>query len=240
MFYQDVDSGLKLLPKITYDHINLTSYSVMRVNLAAQVLSATMAAVLKTFGPAEAAATSKFCEMVDGFFDCLNVRSTTEHQKKRKPFLAPYTSLEDERFQWLLEFLDYLKQWKESTGNRPGNFTQNARSRMFVSWQTYEGFQISVHSAIEATKFLLQEGMEFVLTERFCQDPLEEYFGNQRKLGRRNDNPDIKTFGYNNNTIRIQRAVSCQSGNTRGRNDKRRSWEQVIDDPLPCRKKPRK
>lgn len=223
MFYQDVDNGLKLLPKITYDHINLNSYSVMRVNLAAQVLSATMAAVLKTFGPAEAAATSKFCEMVDGFIDCVNVRSTAEHQRKRKPFLAPYTSLEDERFQWLLEFLDYLKRWKESTENRPGNFTLNARSRMSVSWQTYEGFQISVHSAIKATKFLLQEGMEFVLTERFCQDPLEEYFGSQRKLGQRNDNPDIKTFGYNNNTIRIQRAVSCQSGNTRGRKDKRRS-----------------
>lgn len=223
MCYQDVDNGLKLLPKINYDHINLNSYSVMRVNLAAQVLSATMAAVLKTFGPAEAAATSKFCEMVDGFSDCLNVRSTTEHQKKRKPFLAPYTSLEDERFQWLLEFLDYLKRWKESTENRPGNFTLNARSRMFVSWQTYEGFQISVHSAIKDTKFLLQEGMEFVLTERFCQDPLEKYFGSQRKLGQRNDNPDIKTFGYNNNTIRIQRAVSCQSGNTRGRKDKRRS-----------------
>ena len=40
-------------------------------------------------------------------------------------------------------------------------------------------------------KFLLGEGMEYVLTERFCQDTLEEYFGNQRKLGRRSDNPDV-------------------------------------------------
>lgn len=87
---------------------------------------------------------------------------------------------------------------------------------MFISRQTYEGFKITVNSAIEATKFLLCEGMEFVLTERFCQDTLEEYFGSQRKLGRRNDNPDIRTFGYNSNTIRIQRTVSCQSGNTRG------------------------
>ena len=237
MFYQDIDNGLKLLPKLTYDHINLNSYSVMRVSLAAQVLSASVAAVLKSFGPAEAATTAKFCEMVDSFFDCMNVRSTTEHERKRKPFLAPYTSVEDERFQWLVEFLEYLRRWKESTDNRPGNFTQNARSRMFISWQTYEGFKITVNSSIEATKFLLQEGMEFVLTERFCQDTLEEYFGNQRKLGRRSDNPHIRTFGYNSNTIRIQRAVSCQSGNTRGRKDKRRTWEQVTDDPLPCRKK---
>lgn len=98
MFYQDMDNGLKLLPKLTYDHIHLTSYSVMRVNLAAQVLSASVAAVLKEFGPPEAVATAKLCKMMDAFFDCLNVRSTTEYQKKRKPFLAPYRSDNDERY----------------------------------------------------------------------------------------------------------------------------------------------
>ena len=49
--------------------------------------------------------------------------------------------------------------------------------------------------------------MQYVLTERFCQDSVEEYFGNQRKFGQRIDNPEI-AFGYNNNTIRVQRAVS--------------------------------
>lgn len=112
MFYQDIDNGLKLLPRLTYDHINLNSYSVMRVNLAAQVLSSSVAAVLKSFGPAEAAATAKLCEMVDGFFDCLNVRSTSEHQKKRKPLLAPYTSLHDERFVLIFNSLDFNKPVK--------------------------------------------------------------------------------------------------------------------------------
>lgn len=82
--------------------------------------------------------------------------------------------------------------------------------------------------------------MEYVLTERFCQDPVEEYFGNQRKLGRRNDNPDVQSFGYHDNTIRIQRTVSCQSGNTRGRKDRQRAWVEVTNDPLPVRKKPKK
>lgn len=108
---------------------------------------------------------------------------------------------------------------------------------MFLSWQTYEGFQITTYSVIEATKFLLQEGMEYVLTERFCQDPIEEYFGSQRKIGRRSDNPDIKMFGYNDNTIHIQRSVSCQSGNTRGRKDRKKAWVEVTDEPLPKRKK---
>ena len=101
MFYNDGDNGLKLLLKITSDHINLTPYSVMRVNLAAQVLSASMAAVLKRFGPPEAAATATFCEMVDMFFDCLNVRSTTEYNRKNKFFLAPFRSADDDRFLWL-------------------------------------------------------------------------------------------------------------------------------------------
>ena len=68
------------------------------------------------------------------------------------------------------------------------NYTQNARAKMFFSWQTYEGFNITIHAAIECMKFLLLEGMEFVLTDRFCQDPVEEYFGNQCRLGRRSDN----------------------------------------------------
>ena len=101
---------------------------------------------------------------------------------------------------------------------------------MFISWQTHEGFQLTVYSVIEATQFLPQEGMEL-------QDALEEYFGHQRKLGRQNDNPDIRAFGYNSNAIRIQRQVSCQSGNTRGRRDRTRAWEQVTDDPIPCKKK---
>jgi len=238
LFYQDLENGLKLVPRLTFDHIKLTSYSTMRVNLAAQVLSASVAAVLKEFSAPDTAGTAKLCEMVDSFFDCLNVRSTQEHQRKRKPFLAPYTSTTDERFDWLeSEFLTYLRDWKQSTLTRQGNFTANARSRMFLSWQTYEGMQITTHSVIEATKFLLQEGMEYVLTERFCQDPIEEYFGSQRKIGRRNDNPDIRMFGYNDNTIRIQRSVSCQSGNTRGRKDKSKAWVNVTNDPLPKRKK---
>ena len=62
------------------------------------MLSASVASVLKAFGSPEVAATAKLCEMVDNVFECLNVRSTEEHERKRKPFLAPYTSLDDRRY----------------------------------------------------------------------------------------------------------------------------------------------
>ena len=77
---------LKLVNKITSDHINLTSYSVMRINLAAQVLSEKVGNVLNNFGPEETARTGKCCLMMDKFFDYLSVRNTKEHITKGRPF----------------------------------------------------------------------------------------------------------------------------------------------------------
>ena len=54
-------------------------------------------------------------------------------------------------------------------------------ARMFISVQTYEGLQISVTSLIECTKFLLENGAPYVLSERYMQD-LEEYFGHQNNV----------------------------------------------------------
>jgi hypothetical protein len=44
------------------------------------------------------------------------------------------------------------------------------RQRMFLSPQTYQGLKIAVYSHIDAITFLLAEGFEYVLTERFMQD----------------------------------------------------------------------
>ena len=89
------------------------------------------------------------------------------------------------------KFLKYFTAWKISIAAGPGEFTDNARANMFISWQTYEGIQITVHSSIELIKYLLIQGVQYVLTERFCQDSLENYFGRQRSMGRRKDNPSL-------------------------------------------------
>ena len=75
---------------------------------------------------------------------------------------------------------------------------------MFISWQTFEGFKITSYSTIEVVRLLLQEGFDYVLTERFCQDVLEEYFGYQDVVGRRADYSFLYEFGYNNNAIVIK------------------------------------
>ena len=217
LFYEDLDCGLKLLPKLKYDHVKLNPFLVMNVKLAVQVLSESVGKVLQKFGPPQAEGTAHFCLMMDKFFDCLNVRNTKECTIKRKDFLKPYSSIQDERFSWLREtFLNYFEKWLKSIEARKGNFTKGEKSNMFLSWQTFEGLKLTVNSMIELTKYLIQNDVPYVLTERFCQDPLENYFGRQRAMGQRKDNPSLRDFGYNDNSIRNQKSfLPVVGGNCR-------------------------
>ena len=57
-----------------------------------------MASVLSHHGGNELSGTSKYCDMIDKF---LTVRSVSEHIRKRKNKVAPYTAIDDEQFDWL-------------------------------------------------------------------------------------------------------------------------------------------
>ncbi|XP_065649371.1 uncharacterized protein LOC136078177 [Hydra vulgaris] len=242
-YYEDFDNGLKLMPKLTNEHIHINSYSAMTVKLATQILSQTVASVLKTFGTEEHKETASFCEKMDMFFDCVNNKSLEEHKINIKPFLQKYTDQNDLRFNFLLnDFLDYFKDWKRSINERVDNtsscqYSYEAKAKMFISHQTHEGLIMTCNSIVEVTRFLLAEGMSYVLTNRFCQDPLEKYFSAQRQIGRHSDNPDAKQFGYNSNAIRIQRSVSLNTGNTRGSYIKKKSLINVSEDLIPKRKR---
>ena len=76
---------------------------------------------------------------------------------------------------------------------------------MFIPPQTNEGLKISMHSVIELKKFLIIHKVSYVLTERFCQDPLENYFSKQRSSGVCKDKLYLFDFGYNDITIRGQK-----------------------------------
>ena len=236
LLMEDLECGLQLCPKVTTEHINLTPYSVMNVKLAARVLSTSVSTALKTFGPPEVLGTAKYCEMFHSFFDCLNLRNSTESVTKLKPFLVPYSSVNDERFTLLLEtFLPYFTKWKTSIENRLGGpYTSTQKSKMFMSWQTYESIRFATYSTIELIKFLLSHNVQYVFTESLCQDPLENYFGRQRSLGRRRDNPNIRTFGCQDNTIRTSKMFKLiASGNSR---DDFQQPFNICTEPVPCRK----
>ena len=167
-YKKDCSMQVRRLPKITQDHIYLTSFSKMRVNLAAQVMSASFSKVMQSYCSNATSETANFIGLVDKFFDCFNSRSLTEAEHKRKPFLAPFKDIHDVRFEFLEnQFLKYLKDWKDAIANRKGAFSKLEKSIMFLSEQTYEGILTSVYSLIECTKFLINHGFQYVLTNKF-------------------------------------------------------------------------
>ena len=92
----------------------------MNVKLAAQVLGCIVSKTLTSYEPPEAAGTAKFCLLMDSFG-------------------------------WLQNFLlKYFEDWLTSIEQHHGNFSRNAHSNMFISWQTFEGLKITVHSIIKA------------------------------------------------------------------------------------------
>ena len=239
LFYSDQEFALHTLSKLSLDHIVLTSYSKMK--LATHVLSRSVAIALTQSRKEEVAGTAQFCQMMNDFFDCTNVRSLTEHVSKRNHFIKPYESQDDEKFSWLKDvFLNYFEQWRQSTMTREGNFSHDDQGKMFLSIQTYNGLKISIYSHIEAIQFLLAEGFQYVISKRFMQDILEDYFGHQRAKGGRSDNPSAKEFGYNDLTIAAQRDIApVLRGNAKGRYVKQK-WNVVSDEPVKRRKKPKK
>ena len=197
-----------------------------------------MAIALRETGKEDLTGTAEFCEMMNGFYDRTNVRSLIEHVRKKNAFIKPYESAEDERLTWLKDvFLKYLESSKQSTLQREGEYTPDERQKMFVSVQTYEGMKIAVYSHIDVIRFLLSNGLKFILSERFMQDVIDDYFGHQRYKGRKSDNPSAQQFGYNELTIAAQRDIApVIRGNVGGRYDKKK-WYQVSEEPVKKRQK---
>lgn len=86
---------------------------------------------------------------------------------------------------------------------------------MLISWQNHETLIIRTHSSIDSIKYLLNHQVKFVLTEHFCQDPLENYFGRQKSIRRRRVNSNLRTFRSQDNAIYSSKTFRFISGNSR-------------------------
>lgn len=61
------------------------------------MLSTSVAEALRLTGGEGARETARFIEMMDRFFDCMNVNNFVSGKHKRKPFQYPYRSASDLR-----------------------------------------------------------------------------------------------------------------------------------------------
>ena len=63
----------------------------------------------------------------------------------------------------------------------------------------------AVLSFIEMAQYLLSlPGVQYILSEKLCQDSIEAFFGKQRATGGRSDNPTVQQFCQNTVSLRVQ------------------------------------
>lgn len=99
----------------------------------------------------------------------------------------------------------------------------------------------SVKSFTEVTRFLFtlpeMEG-HYLLSERFSQDPIENYFGQQRSRGGWSSNPTVSSLVTAAQSLRVQgsQAMIPIRGNS---SRKRKLFPQEVIDHNPLPKRPR-
>lgn len=219
------------VPKLTRQHIDLTAFSTMKVSLATQVLSNTVANCIEQYYGNYVSATVAFLRIMNKFFDLLNVRNLNEATSKRNNDLKVYDSHTDQRLDWLEgDFLHYFEEWKAAVMTRPGDFTQLQRSKMQLSPQTLLGLEITARSVVACIRHLLAAGAPFVMTARFNQDRLEQLFGNYRHKGGSNENPtaeDVQHFLIESKVIGSA-AMAPLRGNTKRNNKEHKIDSEVL------------
>ena len=189
----------------------------MRVSLAAQILSETVANGLQMVYGDGVSSTVDFIRILNRWFDIMNVKNLYEGRNTRNVDLSPFTDTDDPRLTWLEnDFPQYFEAWEAAVTARAGNFSKKQREQMQLSHQTVSGLKFTSISVAAVVRKLLEAGAPFVISNHLNQNPLEQLFGHCRHKGGSNDNPSVFEACYSINNIRSvnTQAVASVHGNT--------------------------
>ena len=182
-FYNfDSRLGIRMAPKLTDFHINLRAFAAMRVNLATQVLSHTVAAGITTLIALgkinkKAQTTAEFINFFDQLFNVFN----SKHIRSKQPN-GHAISENSCHFAYLEKAFEYLSKLTLSNGRQV---------------PCLEGWKM----AINAVKLLWHDlhndknmKFQFLLTNRLNQDCIENLFSIVRGRGGNGYNPSPEQF----------------------------------------------
>ena len=203
-FYnRDSQLQIRMAPKLTKKHIELPPFSAMRVCLAAEALSHTVAAGISTYVALgkmtdEAIHTAEFIEAVDGLFDCFNSRNLRDKKALHRPITDSSQSSHWAHLQKCAQFLHTLK-------------IDSSRA----SVPCVRGWLMDINALQMIWSVLKSEyKLSFLLTSRLNQDSLENLFSVIRGRGGHRDNPGPIHFQSAFKQVMVQNIVMpAASGN---------------------------
>lgn len=229
---------------ITAAHVYLTSFSVMRVSYAAQVMSKRLSSAIHDAGEEAEMKGEKhlpfrvatnFMRMTNDFFDCLNGHNVTSHKRYRNDNLKPYSSGNDTRFGFMKNYLIYLQEWKANVRSRSGHFSKKQRQAMMLPEQTLSAVRINIFSLQSCVRFLVNAGAKEICPRRFSQDPLEHTFGIFRQDCGASNNPDLAQLLSSRASHHARRQTVIPS--SRGNVSVEKEELPIDPTPVPKRKK---
>jgi len=166
----------------------------MRVKLAAQVFSHTVAAGISLYSslpgvllPSDAGATAELLERMDQLFDSCNGVNFKDVKSNRRPLTA--TSFHVKFWQ---DCMKWFSQWK----------FVGSKAKIYC----VDGWRLSLSALLHLWESVNQD-LKFIIPRRLNQDCLESYFASIRQKGGFRDNPSA---GHLLQCAREWQIISCQ------------------------------
>ncbi|XP_043283154.1 uncharacterized protein [Venturia canescens] len=171
-------------PKLSKRHIELDNTSKMRVRLATQIFSNSVAQGLAFYASqkfealADCEETIAFCKRLNDTFDALNRKTPNEGLTPQSP-----------DFKVLQDTLQWLNDWQSDV------LAGKLSSDEFLTQDTSTGLRLSLTSTMDMCVYLINKfDFKYLLTGKVNQDDLEKFFSTIRQAAGCNDHPNCPTF----------------------------------------------
>ena len=154
---------------LTYATVYPTSLQRQRVNLALNIFNENLVAALRKIPGSDG--TCEFILIFGKFWKIFNINSVKKYIHKNDMVLRPFSSLNNQRFNFLLKFVSWVECWQSLPG-KIGKLTDETSHALIFSCQ----------SLISLIKYMISElNFQFVLTYKFQTDYLECQFSKYRQ-----------------------------------------------------------
>lgn len=204
-FYeQDKKQFYRCAPKLTNAHLRPTNFEKMKVSLAAQVLSHTVASGMNTYMslgglPADAFGTIEVIERFNNLFDILNSYSLRNPNKFKNVF-------EGSKFQldFFNDTMHFLSELKIINSN---NQDITKRIKFLNCWK------ITINSVMKLWEKLSKLDFMYIKTRSINTDCLENFFGSIRQQGGNCVNPTPIQFSRAFKKLHCQKYLHSENMN---------------------------
>ena len=187
VYERDKQQTLRCCAKLTQKHLNPNGFQKMKVKLATQGMSQTVASTLSTYValgalPPSAIGTAELKSNFGNIFDCLNSSSLSSPKIYKRAVTKD--SPHHKFFTVMLKFIASIKVVDKQSGEDVTNKLRCLR-----------GLTMTLNGLQELWKDLHQHhSLDFLMTRRLNQNPLENFFGLIRQQGGNCDNPSPIQF----------------------------------------------